>query len=223
MVETRLPNNSQRTVIVGRTGTGKTIAGMWHLSKKNFATFPWIVWDTKRDTELKELWQLPAVKRLTFSDMPGKSGLYYIQPLPHEMEDQACEDFLWKIHKRGKIGLYFDEGYALDKYSKALAALYTQGRSLHIPMITLSQRPSHLNLFTFTEMEFLQVFDLNYLGDRKRIAEYSRIDPRYSLREYHSLWYDVKANSVVEFSPVPAPDLVLESFEAQLRLIKRAI
>lgn len=223
MPEPRLPGRSDRTVIVGRTGTGKTIAGAWQLSLQDFKVFPWLVFDTKRDPFLKELWGMNVAKRIRFSDTPGKNGLHYIQPLPHEMKSDEAESFLWCIHKRGKIGLFIDEGYMFDKFSNALDALYTQGRTLKIPMITLSQKPKYLNMFTFSEAQFFQVFALNDLNDRKRIAEFSPIDPKVRLREHHSLWYDVGANSVVEFSPVPAPDRILETFEAQLRAKNRAI
>jgi len=223
MADARLPGNSDRTVIVGRTGTGKTIAGAWHLSLKKFATFPWIVFDTKRDPFFKELWRMQGAKKIRFSDRVGKDGLHYIQPLPHEMKSDAAEDFLWRLHKRGRVGIFIDEGYMFDKFSDALTALYTQGRTLNIPMITLSQKPKYLNMFTFSEAQFFQVFPLNDLNDRKRIAEFSPIDPKVRLREHHSLWYDVGRNSVVELSPVPAPDRLLENFEAQLRATKRAI
>jgi hypothetical protein len=221
--EARLPNNSQRTVITGRTGTGKSIAGAWQLSLKNFASFPWLVWDTKKDPFWREVWKMPGARRIGFGDMPGKNGLYYIQPTPAEMKSAACEAFLWKMHKRGRIGNFIDEGYMFDKYSDALTALYTQGRTLNIPMITLTQKPKYLNMFTFSEADFFQVFALNDIQDRRRIAEFSPIDPKTSLRPYHSMWYDVARNSVVEFSPVPAPDRILENFGAQLRFNKRAI
>lgn len=223
MADVRLPGLTDRTVIVGRTGTGKSIAGAWHLSLKDFTTFPWIVWDTKLDPFLRELWRMKLARRLSFGDSIPKNGLWYLQPTPKQMQSEECEAFLSRIHQRGRIGMWIDEGYAFDKFSDALTAIYTQGRTLRIPMITLSQKPKYLNMFTFSEAQFFQVFALNDLKDRQRIAEFSPIDPRTRLREHHSLWYDVGRNSVVEFSPVPAPDRILETFEAKLRLAKRAI
>lgn len=223
MAAARLPNNSQRLAVVGRTGTGKTIAGAWQLSLKNFATFPWIVFDTKRDPFLKQVWKFPGAHRIGFKDRVTKPGLYYLQPLPHEMKSDDAEAFLWNIHKRGNTGLFFDEGYMLDKYSDALIAIYTQGRTLKIPTITLSQKPKYLTPFTWSEADFFQVFHLNDVNDRKRIGEFMPADLDRRLRDHHSLWYDVGANSVAEFSPVPAPDRILESFAAQLRRQHRAI
>ena len=223
MTDARLPNNSQRLAIVGRTGTGKSVAGAWHLSLKDFKTFPWVVVDTKRDSFWRKVWHLSGARRLSLKDTPGKDGFYYVQPTPQEIQGPDGEAFLWRIHKRGRCGLFFDEGYMLDKFSDALIALYTQGRDLQIPMITLSQKPKYLNMFTFSEAEFLQVFALNDVKDRQRIAEFAPIDPKMRVRDFHSLWYDVGRNSVVEFSPVPPPDRILEDFEARLRFVKRAI
>ncbi len=219
----RLPNNSHRTAVIGRTGSGKTQAGLWHLSLKNFATFPWIIFDTKGDDMIREIGKMPATQKIRFIDPIPRRGLSIIRPLPHEMKSDQCEDFLWKIHKRGKCGLFIDEGYMFDKYSDALNALYTQGRSLQIPMITLSQKPKYLTQFTFSESDFFQVFDLNDRNDRKRINEFMPADLERPLQPFHSLWYDVGRRSITNFSPVPARDAILDEYAAQLRFAKRVI
>jgi hypothetical protein len=221
--EVRLPDNTQRLAIAGRTGTGKSIAGAWQLSIKDLRTFPWLVFDSKRDPFWKKVWALGGARKLRLTETPGKEGLFYVQPTTQEISSQVGEDFLWRLHKRGRIGIFIDEGYTMDKYSNALTALYTQGRTLNIPMITLTQKPKFLNMFTFSEADFMQVFALNDIKDRQRIAEFAPIDPKVRLRERHSLWYDVARNSVAEFSPVPAPARILENFQAQMRYSKRAI
>lgn len=221
--DVRLPTHSQRLAIVGRTGTGKSQAGAYWLSLQDFSSFPWVVWDTKRDSFWRKIWSLRGAKRLTFGDTPNKTGLQYLQPLPHEMQSDACENFLWRIHKRGNCGLFFDEMYMTDRYSKAITALITQGRDLHIPMVMLSQKPKYVTPFVWSEADFVQAFHLNDKADQKRIVEFTRPDLIRPLRDFHSVWYDVGRNSVVEFSPVPARDRILENFEAQMRLTKRAI
>lgn len=223
MADVRLPNNSQRLAVIGRTGSGKTQAGLWHLSTKNLRDFPWIVFDTKGDELIREIGKFPAVHKIRFGDAIDKQGLHILRPLPHEMKSDECENFLWKLHKRGRCGIFIDEGYMFDKYSDALNALYTQGRSLKIPMITLSQKPKYLTQFTFSESDFFQVFDLNDKNDRKRINEFMPADLERPLPDFHSLWYDVGRRSVVNFSPVPARDTILENFAAQLRYNKRVI
>ncbi len=217
------PGKHDRTVIVGRTGTGKTMVGLWHLSGWDFNKFPWIIFDTKGDSKLKELARNPGIKRLKFADAIPKTGLHIIRPLPHEMDSDECEKFLWRIHARKNVGIYFDEGYMLNKYSKALIALYTQGRDLNIPIITLSQKPKYLTQFTFSEADYFQVLALNDKNDRKRIEEFMPADLEKRLPKWHSLWYDVGQDKVTEFSPVPALETILQSFDAKLRQLKRVI
>lgn len=216
----RLPDNTQRTFVVGRTGTGKTQAGVWLLSTKNYNAFPWVIYDTKGDALLQSIARLPEAKNIKFNDHIGKHGLYFLHPLPHEMKSDDNEAFLWRLHKRGNVGIFIDEGYMFDKFSDALTALYTQGRSKHIPMITLSQKPRYLTQFAFSEADFFQIFQLNDINDRKRVTEFTGIEPEQidrRLPDYHSHWYDVGADRLVTFSPVPARGSVMESFRAGLR------
>lgn len=222
----RLPDNTQRSFVTGRTGTGKTQAGVWQLSTKNYNSFPWVIYDTKGDALLQQIARLPGAKNIRFSDNIGKHGLYFLHPLPHEMKSDANEAFLWRLWKRGNVGVFIDEGYMFDKYSDALIALYTQGRSKHIPMITLSQKPRYLTQFTFSEADFFQVFQLNDINDRKRISEFTSIDldqMGQRLPEYHSLWYDVGQDRLVTFSPVPARAAIMDSFAAGLRTNHKVI
>lgn len=221
--EIRFPKKRDRLMVLGRTGTGKTVAGAWHLSGWNFDDFPWLIWDTKGDSFLKELSRIPAIKQITFADNPGKKGLYIIRPLPHELDSDECENFLWRMHKRKRIGMWFDEGYMMNKFSKALNALYTQGRDLQIPLITLSQKPKYLSQFALSESDFFQVFQLNDKKDRQRVNEFMPADLERRLPDFHSLWYDVSRDKVSEFSPVPAREQILDSFDAKLRQLKRVI
>lgn len=223
MSDARLPGNSHRLIEIGRTGTGKTQAGTWHLSVKNLRRDPWLVWNTKGDELLNEIAKMPGSNEIKFSDKITKPGLYFIRPKPHEMKSEECEQFLWNIHKRGHTGMMFDEGYMMDKYSKALNAIYTQGRSLKIPTITCTQRPAWLSPFALSEADFFQVFHLNRKGDQKTVEDYVPADLTRRLPDFHSLWYDVGTNTVSEFSPVPARERILENFEAQMRFNKRAI
>src|SRR5574337_795407 len=131
----RLPNNQQRLVIVGRTGSGKTRAGLWHLSTRNFNS-PWIIVDYKRDELIA---QSPAVE-LGLNEKIPKNGLYVIRPDPTDEDNSAVENLMMRCWDRGNIGLYFDEGFMVPD-EKALRMILTQGRSLRVPVIMVSQRP----------------------------------------------------------------------------------
>lgn len=209
----RLPDNTQRLVIVGRTGTGKTQGAVWHLSHMPWSTMPWIIFDWKRD---KLIARLPT-KEIPLGFVPEEPGLYVVHPLPDQQED--VDAYLWALWARENVGLYVDEGYMLDK-SKAFRAIQTQGRSKHIPTIVLSQRPNNLDRFIFSEADFYQIYALNDLNDRKRVAEWMPLEDergyafnsKYKLPKYHSWYYDVSNNELVILNPVPKAEDIIARF-----------
>ena len=114
----------------------------------------------------------------------------------------------------------------VDKRDPALQAILTQGRSKHIPMIILSQRPMWLTRFAISESDYYQVFQLNDRDDRDRIKSFIPTDLEYwmmtqvnnppRLPKFHSLWYDVGRNELVVMQPVPDDNFILSLFERQL-------
>lgn len=211
------PNDTQHLLEIGRNGSGKTIAGLWHLSEANYDKKPWVIFDTKGDEVIEKLGRFEGVHNISFNDNIGKHGLYIIRPRPDQTEQ--IESFLWRIHQRNNIGIYIDEGYAIGK-SDALNALLTQGRSKHIPIIILSQRPSWLSRFCFSEASFFQVFALTDKRDRLTVqsfipVEKANLDTR--LPPYYSVWYDVKRDQADIFAPVPPANDILQTFAERIQ------
>lgn len=208
------PSDTQRVAIIGRTGSGKTQAGIWHLSGQRWDRKPWLVVNTKGDPLINEIAAMPGVSTIDLKASVGKRGIYVIQPRPDQKEE--LDKFLWRIWARGNCGVYVDEGYMVTGID-SFDAMLTQGRSKHIPMIVLSQRPVWMSRFVFSEADFYQLFNLNLLDDRRKMAEYIRdLDPQYQLEEYSSIWYDVAEDSVSLFSPVPPREVILETFKRRL-------
>lgn len=216
MTAVKLPGRSDRLVVIGRTGSGKTQAAAHWLSAKDFKREAWVMVNTKGDELLNEIAEFDQVKSIGLHENPGKTGLHMITPLP---DDARLESFLWRLWKRGNCGLYVDEGYMVGRFNRAFNALLTQGRSLKVPMIVLAQRPSWLSQFVFSEADFFQVFHLNSEDDRKTVAGFVPIDKKERnerLPDFHSLWYNVKTNALHKFSPVPPRETILEVFRAKL-------
>jgi hypothetical protein len=226
-VSVRLPNNSQQAMIVGRNGTGKTTAGIWLLSTmispKVLDKSAWVLFNAKREILINEIGKIPGVHTISLNEMPAKKGISIVNATPNQMSSDAMELFLARIHARGNTGLFFDEGYAFDPRSDMLKNIYTQGRSLRIPCITLSQRPSWISRFALSEATFYMVFPLNDADDRKSVKRFAPLDMDTRLPDYHSWWYDVGKNNVAEFSPVPPADIILDKFDTSIRPPKLVI
>jgi hypothetical protein len=216
----RLPTSQQRIAIVGRTGSGKTVAGLWHLSNANYLTQPWVVVDFKTDEHINSI---ERAKYITVNDTAKKPGIYIVQPEPG---DEALADFLTRIWERGNTGVYIDEGYMMSenkRVEKRMISLLTQGRSKHIPMIVLSQRPVWMSRFVFSEADFYQVFHLNDDRDTETIGSMLPKGAYRKLPNYHSVYYDVGIDKLEYLSPVPDTDEILASFEERLRPVRKVI
>jgi hypothetical protein len=205
----RFPDDTQRLVIIGRTGTGKTLAALWHLSARSYLDMPWIIFDYKRD---KALAALEADElALSAKTAPSKPGLYIVHPIP-ERDDAAVERLLWEIWSKGDVGIYVDEGYMIGASSEALRAILTQGRSKNIPVILLSQRPVWLTRFAWSEADFFQVFQLNSKDDIRSVRNFVPYDFEERLADFHSVYYDVGRDRLTHFQPVPDESAILSKF-----------
>jgi hypothetical protein len=215
----RLPSNKQRIAIIGRTGSGKTIAGLWHLSNANFDVQPWVVIDYKTDEHIAGIERAQIIDT---SFTPKRPGIYVIQPEPEE----SLHDFLTNILNRENIGVYVDEGYMMSEdyqTEKRFKTLLTQGRSKRIPMIVLSQRPAWITRFVFSEADFYQVFHLNDIRDQKTVEAFLPRNTYRRLPDYHSIYYDVGKNKVDYLAPVPDEETILEKIEEKLKPVRKTI
>jgi hypothetical protein len=209
MAAPKLPNDSQRLAIVGRTGSGKTYAAAWHLSGRSWTKRPWIVFDFKGDSLLSEI---PRAEEISITDnIPKHKGVYIVRPLPNQ--EEAVDGFLWKLWAAENAGVYVDEGYMIGARSAPFNAILTQGRSKNIPLIVLSQRPVWMSRFVWSEADFYQVFHLNNREDNKVIEKFCPVDLSQRLPPYHSHYYDVSADNHVLLGPVPNKNKILNIFD----------
>lgn len=215
-----LPNTSSRTVLIGRTGTGKTVAGLWHLSNQNLEK-PWLIYNFKGDEHIESIEKATEVD-LNF--VPGKRdrGLFVVSPTPYDLEGTAKERSrvdkqLLKLWERGNVGIFIDETYVLGD-SKALVMCLTQGRSLRIPMILNTQRPVWITRFAFSEASFIQVFDLNDDRDIQTVESFVplRWDEEIPLQKHQSWYYEIASNKLFRFNPVPNMDEIRKTFDEKL-------
>lgn len=211
----RLPGPTHRVAIVGRTGSGKTVAAIWHLSEADFDERPWILLDYKNDELINRIGRAEFISAEEVPDLPG---VYILKVKPGD--EERIEEWFRLAWERENLGILVDEGYMIDRNSQWFNACLTQGRSKRIEMIILSQRPVWLSRFVFSEADFFQIFDLTHVKDRDKVQEYIRDDEREQLEQplapYHSYYYDVGRRQLETFAPVPESAELLAKIDARL-------
>jgi len=221
------PTDQQRTLVLGRTGSGKSQFSIALLSTRNFDEMPWVIIDYKGEDLIDDIRRVckSGIKTISVHDKPPtKPGLYWMKPTP-KVDDAAMEVWLWAVWKNKSTGLFIDEGFALPQRD-AFDAILTQGRSLHIPVICLYQRPAWMSRFAVAQADFFAVFDQNDERDLKTtkafvkpvITEKGEVITVYSeLPKYHCLWYDVGRGYSSILRPAPDRKTILNTFKRRLR------
>jgi len=214
----RFPTTDQRTVIIGSTGSGKSVLGAHVLSKMPYHKMPFVIIDYKNERLLNSI---HYAKQIGLNETPKRPGVYIMKAIP-KSDDEQVENFLWRVLARERVGLFFDEGYMVPNIA-SLNAIYTQGRSKHIPVITLTQRPVWLTRFSFSEANHIGYLRLNDREDRKQIRRFVPADNVWDnimetdLPKYNARWYDVDQHESFWLRPAPAPDRILQVFDDRLR------
>lgn len=207
------PNDTQHIAIIGRNGTGKTQAAAWHLGNRDIEKTRWVIIDYKRDALLNSL---PGIQETTLDYVPHRKGVYIVHPLPDAPEE--IDAYLWQIWEKENTGVFIDEGLMVGK-SKAFAAILTQGRSKHIPVIVCTQRPVWLTRFVWSECRFFQVFPLNSETDYKSIEDFipQKIRNMHAkLPDFHSIYYDVNRARTSILTPAPETSTIRELFMSKI-------
>lgn len=220
----RLPRTDDRTVLVGRTGTGKTVAGLWHLSNYEFEKpggMPWVIIDFKRD---KHINSIPNLQKIGFDYVPSFKdyGIFHIHALPADVKGtnkkaSPVESYLIQLWDREDIGIFIDETYVIGD-NTGLELCLTQGRSKTIPMILCTQRPVWVSRFAFSEASFIQCFSLNDDRDLATVEAFMPInfDDESKLAKYQSFYYDIAEDEIVRLAPVPDMKAIRGIFAGKL-------
>jgi hypothetical protein len=213
----RLPSIQDRTVIIGATGSGKTVAGLWHLSRQPIDQMPWLIIDYKGDDNISSI---PYAQHVAIG-APLLNGVYVVHPMLRDKE--ALEQQLWNIWNQEQTGILVDEGFMLAD-SEAFNTILMQGRSKRIPVIVLTQRPVFVSRFVFSEASFIQVFRVIDKRDRKTISEFTPIfgnknssSSDETLPPFYSYYYDVAAHHLVTLKPVPPMPAINRAFAEKLK------
>lgn len=217
-----LPGDSNRIVLIGQTGTGKTVAGLWHLSNQDLEK-PWVILNFKNDEHIEAI---PYIQWVGWDFVPGKKdkGLFVINVLPSDVKRPKpgarsnLEVYLWRIWARENCGVFTDECFMVGPNNDAFDACLTQGRSKRIPMINCTQRPSWISRYCFSEASYIQCFDL--IDDRDIITVEGFLpivwDEEKPLAPHQSFYFDIARRKLVRFNPCPDMKAINQVFEMKL-------
>jgi len=200
-------------LVVGRTGSGKSVYAQsrvyeWHKAHPKNQI---IIINHKNDDGWNTM--IPP------TDNPHLSDQFINWVLSAEQDDDL-EWLMWELFEKLKANptetlLVFDEGQALNPHSKANKTLWTQGRSLKLTIVTLTQRPAHISLFAITQSSEIVLFNIIGRDDLKKLNDLmdvelsnfirpeTRNEPAKRLAPFNYVLYDVPDGEAIINHPVP--------------------
>lgn len=220
----RLPNNSEHIAVIGRNGSGKTQFATWVLSNLDYDKRPWLIVNFKEEDIFEDI---PGSRPMDITGkIPTQSGVYIISAIIGDKNDlELLNDFFHRVWLHRDVGVLVDEGYVATGLRWFRACL-TQGRSRHVTLMVLAQRPVFMDRFVWSEASRFAAFDLNMQDDKlttgKMVPGYSKVELDV-LPPYHCVWHDVKTNQTMILTPAPDRGTILDSFRAKARLRHKAL
>lgn len=225
----RLPDMSHRTLVLGQTGTGKTVFSAWLLSQQPWDKYPFTIIDYKGDELLQDIVKdsRGKIKEIKPTDKPPKKpGLYIMRP-DVETDDAAVTAYLYAVYRQENHGIFIDEGYAVPggKNCKPLNAILTQGRARNSPVIVCYQRPVYMSRFAVAQASFIVHFEENDERDLMVVRQFMmpaftpdgrKVDVFTQLPDHYCLYYDVSKRKTDILKPCPDPDSVRVIFRQRL-------
>ena len=188
-----IPDSGSRSILIGKTGTGKTTVALELIRRMKNAGQVEIL-ATKEDDKLLSL-PIPIVDKLsevhkyTYDKYPVV--MYY--PSGEELADlEKLDAWCQWCYLRKNTRAFIDEVTQVTSSTKpgpGLLNLYTRGRSQNVTAIAGTQRPSGVPKILYTEAENFYKFYLSDEKDRIRVAEFSHPLMREQVADMHGFHY----------------------------------
>jgi hypothetical protein len=199
----------KRAAIAGRTGSGKSTLARWLLRR---SPNHWLILNPKWTEAYAALPDSVTIKGMHMGKIEASMRDHkftIVNPLPHQSTPGVMDDFVSLMHHSYTgFGLCVDELYTLHTNGRAgegLLGLLTRGRELKQSFIGLTQRPAFVSKFVFSESDYIGGMSLALTEDRKRMYENTgREEFKGKMEPHEWLWYDMSADTLRKFGPVPA-------------------
>ena len=212
-------NPGQRAILAGRTGSGKSTLASWLMLRsaghwviinpkwtKAFDDFKPDVPESKRDKVIDN--KIVGIDTKLISASIAANRFTIINPASSETDPETLDLLIQWLHESyTDIGIYVDEltmvhnGYIAGP---GLIGVLTRGRELQQAFIGVTQRPACISKFLFSEADFICGMSLNTVEDRKRMYSFTgREQFLVKLKAREWLWYDVGADELQAWGPIP--------------------
>ena len=190
-IKNLLPRRTERMLIVGTTGCGKTTLASHLLEASNYGCIlvidPKCMYGGPNGQEGYKLVRRPSDLRKC---RRGDTRIQFRPDEKHSTVWDYDEVYRW-AYRRRDVMVYTDETFAVMHRSYSpdgLRACITQGRELGVGMIFATQRPKGIDLRILTESEVFAMFELRHREDRKRMAEFMGEEVLVPLPRY-AFWF----------------------------------
>jgi hypothetical protein len=199
----------KRAVIAGQTGSGKSILACWLLNR---SPGHWIILNPKWTTAYDGMIGANVIRGIDYQKIEKsivENRITIVNPMGHESTPEILDEFVANIHNNyNSIGLCCDELYTLHsgnaRPGPGLVGWLTRGRELKQSFLGLTQRPSWISKFLFSEADYIGSMRLNLPEDRKKMYEViGDKTVKEKLAPLKWFWYDVNRDFLRRFAAVP--------------------
>lgn len=198
----------QRACIAGRSGSGKSTLACWMLTR---SPGHWLILNPKHTKAYAHLPDVNTMNGINFSKLERSirdHRFTVVNPTGPQSTPENMDAFVEYLHGQYQnLGLCADELYTLHVNGQAgqgLIGWLTRGRELGQSFLGLTQRPSWISRFLFSESTYIGEMSLNLKEDRKRMYEMTgQEDALIQLPPREWLWYDVDGDTLRHLGPVP--------------------